>query len=925
MFSSRFKDLLAFPSSKRFEGNAPSHDTTFAGYHVTQPSFLRQLDLAVRGAWPTRHQSKYLDVMVLLMSWESDDLGVEKEVQELKSVFSTLYRFDVKVLRIPDKDPAIWATKKVIHYLQSANHPDKLIILYYAGLTESSPDVLLLYDCCHPANGHGTIESGRAVVELLAACGFESIANEVGASSFSHSLARELAKASESGRPISVPELHRRQLSRHQNLEADPKFVRGNSGESEICRDRDGYLVYEEPVCRTPIHCQLSQNQPPRAIVLSPLPETSSSNQPFIQLNTDCNTDSKEALVHALLRVSLVEDAFDETAFKDWLCSAPEGARKIGVIGALASFSTMLLIQVPVEVWDLLPASPAIAFLGYVREEATPNKNVSSCEAQSEGSRTNPRQKQHSDGEEAKILPTDGQIIGGKEEEQDSSRRVASSKGKGKSVSFDFQNDNEKLLASLLDDVDKALPRIFQRVRLKALATGTRRSDWILQEVLQELDISSELQSTETRSFVERYVSARDLMEVDNPVLDISRRFNPLAVWRDFDAVNYATSDISDSRQSAQSHSIFSETPTLDTTATQDQEDNIELAPTSVDHTSLISEFPLDALAEEFHCGPRSHNSHTNNSQPQHNQDDYPSGHAPIEFLLDSYSSLQGTYERRHKKIRESKSRHDTSSRGDSFFSPIDQTRSNQDHDPSHKQDYRSFSEEGQSPNEEDGYIPGEPSASTVEENPYYGTEQPANLQNVEKGAIWDVLDTSKIRGREFRQIFKVLWSEPTKSKVTETLSDTETRESNGAKFYVGVGRFIVIANDEGNCTCVPIVTYQRRGCKKRGVKASKHGIIYDKAGKPVTLPGEPPLGFDPIRAKLYHPDEKLAEESRVNYAKLVTVEHNVRVQFIGRVVRHDFDGVQRAVEDCWAAKLHRAGESGGRKKTDTTRRRPGF
>ncbi len=32
-----------------------------------------------------------------------------------------------------------------------------------------SPDVLMLYDCCYPVHGSGSIKPGRAVVELLAA------------------------------------------------------------------------------------------------------------------------------------------------------------------------------------------------------------------------------------------------------------------------------------------------------------------------------------------------------------------------------------------------------------------------------------------------------------------------------------------------------------------------------------------------------------------------------------------------------------------------------------------------------------------------------------------------------------------------------------------------------------------------------------
>ncbi len=49
---------------------------------------------------------------------------------------------------------------------------------------------------------------------------------------------------------------------------------------------------------------------------------------------------------------------------------------------------------------------------------------------------------------------------------------------------------------------------------------------------------------------------------------------------------------------------------------------------------------------------------------------------------------------------------------------------------------------------------------------------------------------------------------------------------------------------------------------------------------------------------------EILVKESRVNYAKLRTVKHNVPVLFIGRVVPKDFERiVTPAVDYCWEKK----------------------
>lgn len=50
---------------------------------------------------------------------------------------------------------------------------------------------------------------------------------------------------------------------------------------------------------------------------------------------------------------------------------------------------------------------------------------------------------------------------------------------------------------------------------------------------------------------------------------------------------------------------------------------------------------------------------------------------------------------------------------------------------------------------------------------------------------------------------------------------------------------------------------------------------------------------------------EKLAKESRVNYSKLVTIEHNIKVFFIGAVSPTDSDLVSDAVNKCWEEKIH--------------------
>jgi len=93
---------------------------------------------------------------------------------------------------------------------------------------------------------------------------------------------------------------------------------------------------------------------------------------------------------------------------------------------------------------------------------------------------------------------------------------------------------------------------------------------------------------------------------------------------------------------------------------------------------------------------------------------------------------------------------------------------------------------------------------------------------------------------------------------------------------------------------------------KKGAKQAARHGIIHAKDKPAHKLSGEPRLGYNPIRVRV-NDGEKLAKESRINYAKLTTIEHNVKVFFIGSVVTNDVTRVEQAVNDCWSKRKRAA------------------
>ncbi|KEZ46694.1 hypothetical protein SAPIO_CDS0537 [Scedosporium apiospermum] len=158
-------------------------------------------------------------------------------------------------------------------------------------------------------------------------------------------------------------------------------------------------------------------------------------------------------------------------------------------------------------------------------------------------------------------------------------------------------------------------------------------------------------------------------------------------------------------------------------------------------------------------------------------------------------------------------------------------------------------------------------------------------------------------------EVFKVFWPEPTGESGHKAPSVSEKREVSDfyrGRVYAGYRRFVVIGNDFGHCTCVPIFTYGGQACRKRGVKPEKHGIALQLGHKPRLVPGEPRPGMPTVKVKMLAEGEGLAWQSRINYSKLITVEHNVKVFFIGRIVDEDYDYVYDSVNRCWEQKSFR-------------------
>ena len=254
-------------------------------------------------------------------------------------------------------------------------------------MEEADSDALLLYDCCNSA---ATKVSGAqldqiSVTEVIAACGYESVAPEVGKHSFTNALTETLA-ASSNGAPFSISILHNRIMDRLKCW--TPSIAKDQNGKMKA--DARGNLEYERQPRRTPIYSVLCETKHRRSILLAPLREREGqldlASSTLSQVKSLNRESSKTQLHHkrkrplspikenkkssqVVISVQLRGDDLDVSAWTECIRLFPAEAQDIKIEGIFESFSTLLLIRVPVAVWNLLPENPAYGFVGYVTSE----------------------------------------------------------------------------------------------------------------------------------------------------------------------------------------------------------------------------------------------------------------------------------------------------------------------------------------------------------------------------------------------------------------------------------------------------------------------------------------------------------------------------------------------------------------------------
>jgi hypothetical protein len=169
----------------------------------------------------------------------------------------------------------------------------------------------------------------------------------------------------------------------------------------DLARDRDGNfipnpnkrLAYERQPRKTPVYSILRESEPRRSIVLQPLqslPELRQETAVFGQGSSSAIPSNFNTLSQGnkgkpsnkrmrpeddvkypqiILSVRLDKAQVDIPAWLEFIRAFPPEGQDIKIDGIYDSFSTLLLIRIPVAVWDLLPAHSAYSFVGFVTSE----------------------------------------------------------------------------------------------------------------------------------------------------------------------------------------------------------------------------------------------------------------------------------------------------------------------------------------------------------------------------------------------------------------------------------------------------------------------------------------------------------------------------------------------------------------------------
>ncbi|KAK8231653.1 hypothetical protein HDK77DRAFT_500426 [Phyllosticta capitalensis] len=332
--------------------------------------FCGDVQGAIDKALPTGSYVPFSNVTVLGMTWSNDDLGCKKYEDMLLKVFRDIYHFKTQSLVIPAQDFSPGqVVRDTVNEMFKGAKADELFIIIYSGhswmneerlfwfgakardlplqaakpwihwkdieghMTHLRARVLHIFDTCVAANA--SLHEGP---EFLGASGFHDIASSADRN-FITVLCDVLKKAA--GNPRTVAQLHGDMMRKNEKTRL---------------------------LGATPVHL-LDDNKP--SIVLHKVPGPSLPGEARASSLKEINNSVARVLISVNLSGEM--SIPDRSEWQKWLLSdLPKDLQSLSirVESIHNSNSLLVIVSMPVEIWDCLPAKKrAYNFISFVYQD----------------------------------------------------------------------------------------------------------------------------------------------------------------------------------------------------------------------------------------------------------------------------------------------------------------------------------------------------------------------------------------------------------------------------------------------------------------------------------------------------------------------------------------------------------------------------
>jgi hypothetical protein len=131
-------------------------------------------------------------------------------------------------------------------------------------------------------------------------------------------------------------------------------------------------------------------------------------------------------------------------------------------------------------------------------------------------------------------------------------------------------------------------------------------------------------------------------------------------------------------------------------------------------------------------------------------------------------------------------------------------------------------------------------------------------------------------------RVFKCLWTEPA-GDSSEDGGAYLTPLRFGEAAFTKVRHFIVVREMQNCSLCLPLNTHNRQGALKTGLRKQDYAAVFAEGSQPVLDPMEGIVRTSlPIIVE--NENETIDPMSRLNFGRVYTVEHNIKVAKVGRI-----------------------------------------